>query len=278
MLRLGRVLIVTAVLASLLAMRSGPAAADGGGTAGVNGDAGGIDFGAGTSPGSGGGGGTVKCTYTALKLAPDVIVYEPDGTPIVTTVPGAWYQKDCYDAAGNLTSSNGVFIPDRTPAQLAAEAKRFLPLPAPRISTSPATSEMQVVSFPTWLWIDRSAWKPLTSSVSVPGITVTVTAVPERVVWDMGDGTRVTCSGPGTAYNPSIPDEQQSTDCSNTYRRTSARVPGQAFRVRATTLWHATWTVTGAPGGGDLGIVPRSSPPMPLRVGEVQAVNTRTGE
>jgi hypothetical protein len=112
--------------------------------------------------------------------------------------------------------------------------------------------------------------------VSVPGITVTVTAVPERVVWDMGDGTRVTCGGPGTAYNASVPDEQQSTDCSNTYRRTSARESGKSFRVRATIQWRATWTVTGAPGGGDLGVVPRSSASVPLRVGEAQAVNTQS--
>lgn len=277
--RVGRALVAATTVAFLI--QGGSASGEGGGTAGVNGDQGGIDLGAGSTGRSRGGGGSggsgkVTCTYTPLNVGSDVTVYESDGTPIVPTGGGSWYEKICVDAAGGRTFSAGMFIPERKPADLAAEAKRFLPLPAPRISTSPSTSEVQIVSFPTWLWIDPAAWRPLSSSVSVPGITVTATAVPERVVWDMGDGTRVTCGGPGTAYNPAIPDEQQSTDCSHVYRRTSARESGQAFRVTATIQWRATWTVAGAGGGGDLGIVPRRSAPVPLRVGEVQAVNTQS--
>jgi len=74
--------------------------------------------------------------------------------------------------------------------------------------------------------------------------------------------------------NPSIPDHQQSTGCSYTYSRTSARQPGEAFPLSATIEWRATWVAAGAPGGGDLGLVRRSSGPVPVRVGEVQAVNT----
>ncbi|MGH9283320.1 MAG: hypothetical protein ACRD0S_10350, partial [Acidimicrobiales bacterium] len=68
-------------------------------------------------------------------------------------------------------------------------------------------------------------------------------------------------------YDPTIPDDTQATDCSHTYTRTGD------FLVTARTDWHVTWSVDGAPGGGDLGIVSRSTPPAPVRVGEVQALN-----
>ena len=77
----------------------------------------------------------------------------------------------------------------------------------------------------------------------------------------MGDGTRVTCRSGGDAQS-----------CSHTYRWPSAGQPDTAYRVTATVTWHATWTVTGAAGGGDLGTLSRSVT-VPVRVGELQALN-----
>jgi len=192
--------------------------------------------------------------------------------------PGSWGRKICYDDL-NRSSATIVWLPRRAdPPAMADRAERYLPLPAPQVATSPAPDHLLVVGLPTWLWVDPSSWKPLSSTVSVTGVTVTVTAVPERVVWRTGDDQTVVCKGPGRAYDPAIPDEQQSTDCSHVYRQTSESTPGQTFQLTATTEWRVSWTVSGATGGGDLGVVRRASAPVPVRVGEVQAVNVASQE
>lgn len=215
------------------------------------------------------------CSYVPLKVPPGTPVFRNDGTEIKPDGPGRWYEKRCFelgtvDAYGERMFTQGsfratpMFVPARTPAELRDEAFGHLALPVPAAAMSPAND--QVVQFPTWLWVDDE-WAPLTSTVSVPGVAVTVTATPERVVWNVGDGATVVCGGPGRPYDPSLPDDAQATDCSHTYTRTGD------FRVTARTDWHVTWSVEGAPGGGDLGVVSRSTPPIPVRVEEVQALN-----
>ena len=105
-------------------------------------------------------------------------------------------------------------------------------------------------------------------------MSVTVTALPSSVTWDMGTGDRVVCRGPGRAYDPRRWEEEQATDCSYTYRRSSAGQPNQRFPVRATMTWRVSWTVSGIAGGGDLGEVSRSTS-FGLRVAEGQALVTR---
>ena len=189
--------------------------------------------------------------------------------------PGSWGRKICYDDQGR-SDATIVWLPRRAnPPAMAERAERYLPLPAPVVSSSPAADQLLVVGLDTWLWIDPSTWQPQKSTVSVPGVSVTVTAVPERVVWEMGDGTTVVCQGPGRAYDPAVPEDQQKTDCSHRYVTTSAREADGIYEITATTEWRVTWDAAGAPGGGNLGMVRRTSAPVPVRVGEVQAVNVR---
>lgn len=186
------------------------------------------------------------------------------------TRPGRFYREECN---GDLLAV--PFFPDRPPvdpAVLAAQAREFLPLAAPGINTSPPPGRDQLVNLATWLWLDASTFSTQTSTVGVPGVSVTVTAVPQNVKWDMGDGSTAVCNGPGTPYDPSRPAAAQSTDCSHTYRRSSAGQPGQVFRVTATTSYAVSSTVVGAPGGGPLPAVERSSS-VSLRLAEGQAVN-----
>lgn len=218
-----------------------------------------------------------SCKYATLEVPPDTPVFRSDGTQIPTDAAGRWFEKRCYEATerefnGERMFSQGsftgtpVFVPTRTPTELRDEAFGHLALPAPTPSMSPAGD--QTVQFPTWLWIDDD-WTARSSTVSVPGVTVVVTATPERTVFDTGDGTMVVCPGPGRPYDPSVPDEAQQTDCSHTWTRIGD------YRLTARIDWHVTWTVEGAPGGGDLGVVSRSTPPMPVRVAEIQALNVR---
>jgi hypothetical protein len=266
-----RFLTAAALTLGVVIAGAGTAAADAGGNAITGSD--GIDHGArngGGTPGNQGGGAAPVCTYRPMDLQPGVPVYDENGTPILANGEGRWYERWC-----NGTEFAGVvYITPRQPGDLAAEARRYLLLPLPQPSLSPAGD--QVVNLATWLWIDPTGWTQRTSTVAVPGESVTVFARPEAVIWSLGDGTVITCDGPGVAFDPTIPAAAQTPTCSHTFTRSSASRPGSAFEASVTVRWRASWTVTGAAGGGDLGVIERTAA-FPIRVGEVQAINTPAG-
>ena len=169
--------------------------------------------------------------------------------------------------------------PAVNPAVLAQQALDYNRLPLPGVDMSPPAKSDQLVNLETWLWVDPAAFQPVSASAAAGGVAVTTTASPERVTWDMGNGDRVTCAGPGTPYDPSKPASAQQTSCSYTYRQSSAGQPGGAFPVTATVSWQVTWTATGVaagqPAAGNLGVVTRSSTAN-VRVAEAEATNTGT--
>lgn len=155
--------------------------------------------------------------------------------------------------------------------ELIAAARR--PLPLPGVATSPRPDLDQLVNLPTWLWVGN--WAPVVGTASSPALTVTVTARPRSVSWRMGDGSAELVCGAGTPWNPALREEQQHSDCTHTYRRSSAREPAQRFTVTATMSWDVTWTASNGESGG-LGSAVRSES-FQLRVAEGQAVLTSSG-
>ena len=269
MRRLVKCAAATAATASILAVAD-PSAADRIGVAFT--DSAGVGSAVATSgatAGSSASRGRSECSYAPLELPPGQVVYDVNGAPIATSSPGSWFTKACTGSLGEY-SAEAVFVAELDPAELAAEAAKYLPLPAPAIAMNPGGD--QVVNLESWLWVDAASWAPQSSTVSVPGVSVTATATPVRVVWEMGDGGRVVCAGPGVAYDAGRPAASQSTDCSYTYRRSSAHQPGLRYPVTATVEWQASWTASGVVGGGDLGVIRRSSSTA-VRVIEIQAVN-----
>lgn len=212
----------------------------------------------------------ITCTYARVGDK-NTKVYEVDGTEIVHDEPGYWYVKRCFNAEGDEVQSETVWIGVVDPADLAAQARKALPLPLPEVATSPDSGGDQLVGIPTWLWIN-GGWAPASATAALPGASVTVTAVPDSVTWEMGDGSKVVCRGPGTPYDARRPSDQQTTDCSHTYRRSSAGQPNDRFAVAATVAWRASWTASGVAGGGSLGVVTRTTR-FGLRVAEAQALN-----
>jgi hypothetical protein len=190
-----------------------------------------------------------------------VAIAEPPGQ-----AAGTWYVTWC----GVAEFAGFFFVPNVDPAALAVEASKRLALPLPQPQISPAGD--QIVNLQSWLWLG-GPWAPLSSTVSVPGVSVTVRAVPEQSVWTMGDLGQVVCDGPGTAYDSMIPAAAQSPSCAYTYVESSASQPNLQFRASVSVRWHATWTAAGVAGGGDLGMIERTTT-FPIRVGEVQALNT----
>lgn len=192
---------------------------------------------------------------------------------------GAWYVYKCT-GAGNRDAlyrppvwisdgqqPGGAQLP--SPAELAAQARSQLRLPAPTIQANPGGD--QLVNLPTWLWLDRSGWGEVSATASVPGVAVTAVAKPTSVTWSMGDGGSVTCSGPGTPFPVGGDPRSGSADCGYTYRTSSAGQRGEAFPVTATVNWTVTWS-----GAGQGGVFPNmtTSATVAFRVAESQGIST----
>lgn len=161
--------------------------------------------------------------------------------------------------------------PTITPDQAAAVALARMNLPPFRLRTTPELGATGLVGLPTWLWTDPASgsWAPAPVEDSVEGLTVTLAARVTHVVWDMGDGSQVTCTTPGTPYRPEYRDSS-SPDCGYTYTRTSGSQPGNAYAVSATAYWAVHWTAGGAEGDA---VLTRQSASVPVRVGELQVLN-----
>jgi hypothetical protein len=170
-----------------------------------------------------------------------------------------------------------LFVPANrpavAPATLARMAYRYLPLPPPGIRVNPPADRDQLVNLESWLWVEPATWGMRSATASVPNESATVTAVPVSVTWTMGDGGQVTCRGPGVPYDTRRPPTDQHTNCSYTYRRSSAGQPGERYPVTATTTWAITWTATGVvAASGTLPPLLRTSQTS-LRVAEAEAIN-----
>ncbi|MEU1896881.1 hypothetical protein ABZ512_00795 [Nocardiopsis dassonvillei] len=158
-----------------------------------------------------------------------------------------------------------------SPREAAEQARASMSLPAPALASSPA--EDTIVHFPVWLWVDGADWEPVSATASVSAGSVTVTAVPQQLRWDMGDGTVLYCDGPGTVFDPARHDSQKpSPDCGHAYTRTSRNQPDSRFLVAATVSWTVGWT-TSAGGGGTLDPLTTSASDS-VRVREVHALVT----
>ena len=256
-----------------------PAYADGSGDAFNDGDEIGAEAGdEGTQVGGGsGGGGSSPCRYELLdedgQQAAQGLADGGWSQSVPGDGPGRWYRKIC-DIGNGQTTGTTVWLPDPAvdPEALAEEALDRTPIPAPEIRLNPPAGEDQVVNVPTWMWIDRDAWTPVSATASAGAVSVTATATPTSVSWDMGNGDVVVCAGAGTPYDPSVRADEQHSDCTYTYRGSSAGRPSGAFTMSVTMTWGVTWSVVGAPGGGSLGTAQRTATSA-VRVAEIQAVN-----
>ncbi|RAG86221.1 hypothetical protein DN069_07645 [Streptacidiphilus pinicola] len=209
-----------------------------------------------------------------------VCAYVPAGA--ITTADdgsrGQWYRLDCgrgFDQgefggpALPLWAGAGQPGPAVSPVVVAQQAESELVLPSPVMSFSPAG--FQVVRVPTWMWIEPVQWRPVTATAQVPGVSVTATATPSSVKWDLGDGTQLTCAGPGTPWRPGDDPRASSPDCGHVFLRPSADQPGGTYAVTVRVHWRVDWA-----GGGQQGVFPdlSSTTTVQVRVEEVHSVVT----
>lgn len=142
-----------------------------------------------------------------------------------------------------------------TPRELATVALGQLPLATAQVRTAPRPPADTYIGVENWLWIPESQWETLRKSVTAATTTVTVTAAPVDVSWDLGPGT-TTCHGPGQAWVRGMTDAA-STNCSYAFTESSAEESSGSFAIAATIRYHVTWTCSGTcpTAGGDLGVV-----------------------
>jgi hypothetical protein len=217
------------------------------------------------------------CTYAPLG---------PRGTKLLGkggAEPGEWYIPGCKWPDGYVGDPMpAVWIvgqppaPPESPTYLAQQAVADLPLGSRQIGMSPPPNRPQIVNVSTWLWI-VGTWRGRTATADAGPVAATATAVPDKVVWSMGDGHVVTCYGPGTPYNDNEPSSDQSTSCSYTYASPSSAAPDGRYTVTATIYYRVSWVARGAPGGGNLGLVAGATARTIVRVEQAEALNTSGG-
>src|SRR5258708_2034424 len=160
--------------------------------------------------------------------------------------------------------------PAVTPQKLAqiAMGERIIPFLQPH--TAPPRGRDGLVGLPEWFWIPRPEWGPISRTVTAGPVWARATAVPVRIVFVPGGGqTGISCRGPGTPYQPSLPLSAQRTDCSYTYKQPSAGQPGNAYAATVTVLWNVFWVGSGNTGGHVANSRPVGTPlTLPVAAGE----------
>lgn len=217
---------------------------------------------------------TSKPVCTVEKMSPQ----PPEGSMFwgdKSPGDGAVYQRTCYNGPGgtpvteSIVAADAPEVPAVDPAVVAQQAVNKMKLIGPDIA-SPRGTGRYVVGMPMWLWANKgpATFGPNTTSASAGGVTVTATAKVTGIVWEMGDGAKVSCTGAGTPYAASY-GKQESPTCGHTYTKTSASRSAGKYTVTATSTWTVDWQVTG---GGEGASSPRSDSPR----SKLRSVNCRS--
>jgi hypothetical protein len=219
------------------------------------------------APGGGGGGSELWCRYTVDLLGVHGLIAARE--PKV----GHTYRLLCYDPDGRRVVDEVIVYDPAAPTPELVDAVRQraeaqLDPPTPGIATNPPQGA-QLVGVPTWLWL-TDPWEPVAATATAGTVSSTVTATPTRVEWDLGDGARITCDGPGTPYDLSRSPDEQHSSCTHTYtHRSTVDRPDGTYTVTATVHYSVSWTASTGE-SGELGAISRSAS-TPVLVREAQA-------
>jgi hypothetical protein len=171
--------------------------------------------------------------------------------------------------------ASGSGTPDLVdPVTLAREAIERMRLAAPRIGMTPVDPDAPLlVGIDAWLWVDNDdarGYGPISRTATAGSTAVTARAKVTKVVWDMGDGARVTCRNPGTRWT-AAQGTGPSPTCGHRYEVASTGQPGETYTVRATAHWAVDWTGAGQAGR----ITFRLTGTRQVEVTELQVLQTR---
>ncbi|WP_239070634.1 hypothetical protein [Amycolatopsis sp. SID8362] len=163
-----------------------------------------------------------------------------------------------------------VVVPQVSPAELAEQAISEMGLSAPDIRLAPPAGSPHgaTIGFPVWMWTARreATVGPVTRTASAGSVTVTATATLAKIDWSMGDGSTVSCPGPGTEFTDDRAG-QPSPTCGHVYR---ALVGGGVAGIDATSRWEIRWSGGGQSAFRTMALT--SSARLPVR--EIRTLNT----
>ncbi|WP_326562165.1 hypothetical protein [Micromonospora sp. NBC_01796] len=204
------------------------------------------------------------CYYKVAEPQPDEV---PEGKTL--------YQASCAEGGLIPRLLDGPppgFGAPPDPGEMAAELLASLTLKNPRVGIAPHPSKgAGLVGLPVWLWTDPGAetWGPQVKSKSDRGITVRIEASVDRMVWNMGNGDKVTCTTHGRAYVPAT-DKDTKPPCgyANGYSKPSG---DNKYKVSGTTYWVVPWRVIGGGASGTL-TTQRNSAEVEIEIDELQVV------
>ena len=186
---------------------------------------------------------------------------------------GAYY--NCYELPDYLGHYEWLTTPPRVLVDPEAVARQIVRRMALRrvdlgLAPKPGPNSRGLVGLPVYMWVDRPTPEtigPISRSASSGGVNVTATARVKQLVWSMGDGHTVTCTGAGTPYQDSF-GARPSPTCGYTYLTTSQGRPDNAYTVAATSNWRVEWTGAGESGWFEFSFTATGE----IRIGEVQAL------
>ena len=152
-------------------------------------------------------------------------------------------------------------------AAIVAVARLRLTPPKPVVGPSPEINEWDIaaVGYPYWLWAEGDL-DPAPVSTTVADLTVSLDAHLASTTFDLGDGTRVTCSDLTARWTRAVEPGAASPDCGHTYTKPS--LPKGAYTITAYTTWAVDWSVNGV--GGTIPLYQQASTTLP--VGELQVL------
>lgn len=225
--------------------------------------------GGGARPVGGGGGGPTGPVVTCEIVVDGNSAF---GRPYTIRVcsDGTQYIVPPFDGPPTET----VTVTVMTPADLAQQARDSLVLPRPAAHRSPQEnnsfegSPFTWVNLWTWVWTDRADYQPLRNTVSLAGVSATVTATPKALLFEPGDGgATVSCAGPGRPWSEADGNDAPPDGCGYRYRH----VTDGPVTSRVGISWSITWTGSGGQGGTLPDMQTYTS--GPVRVLQSQSVN-----
>ena len=119
----------------------------------------------------------------------------------------------------------------------------------PGPATAPPRGRDGLVGLPEWFWVPAAEWHARSVTVTAGPVWATATAAP---LANLPSGRRAECAdlqGAGDRLRPPRAAAQQHTNCSYTYLRPSAGLPGNAYQASVTVTWRISWTGSGGVGG-----------------------------
>jgi hypothetical protein len=144
-------------------------------------------------------------------------------------------------------------------------ARRAAPLPEPDISPPPAAGG--IVNLGLWLAVTDVAPAPIRVQAGLVWAQATLAVT--DTVWEMGDGTTVTCPGVGVPIEAVVPDLDtvEQGPCGHTYKRSS---PDDApYAMSVTANWAISYTSNAGSGTG--GTITRTTT-IAYDVDEIQTI------